>query len=97
MPRSAPQAADVAHRFVQAMVESAHWANTHHAETAAILAKATDLDPATIATMTRATFAETMTAAQIQPAIDVAYRYGRLKEPLDMRDIVAKARPFWEK
>lgn len=88
---------DLARKASQAIRETAHWANTHHAETAAILAKASDLDAATIATMTRATFAESMTAAQIQPAIDVAYRYGRLKEPLDMREIVAKARPFWEK
>jgi NitT/TauT family transport system substrate-binding protein len=88
---------DTARRVAQALRETAHWANTHHAETAAILAKMTDLDPATIATMTRATFAETMTPAMIQPAVDVAYKYGRIKEPLDMTQIVAKARPYWEK
>jgi len=88
---------DLAHRASQALRDGAHWANTHHAETAAILARSTSLDPATIATMTRATFAETLTPALIQPAVDVAYKYGRLKEPLDMTAIVERARPFWER
>lgn len=88
---------DLAHRAAQALREAGHWANTHHAETAAILAKTANLDSATIAAMTRAIFAESLTAALIQPAVDVAFKYGRLKDALDMRDIVAKTRPYWEK
>jgi len=81
----------------QAIRESAHWANTHHAQTAAVLAQNAGLDAATIATMTRSTFAESLTAPEIQPAVDVAFNYGRLKERLDMRTIVAKAAPYWNK
>ena len=88
---------DTARRVAQALRETAHWANTHHAETAAILARGSDLDAATINLMTRSTYAESLTAPMIQPAIDVAFTYGRLKDPLDMRQIVAKALPFWGK
>lgn len=88
---------DATRRVAQAIRESAHWANTHHAETAAVLAHDVGLDPATIALMTRSTFAEALTPAAIQPAVDVAFGYGRLKERLDMRTIVAKAAPFWER
>ena len=88
---------ELTRRVSQAIRESAHWANTHHAQTAAVLAQNAGLDAATIATMTRSTFAESLTAPEIQPAVDVAFNYGRLKERLDMRTIVAKAAPYWNK
>lgn len=86
---------DTAVRVARALRETARWANRHPAETAAILAQRTGLDPAAAASMTRATFADFMTGALLQPAVDAATRYGRLKAPLDMRTIVAEARPYW--
>jgi NitT/TauT family transport system substrate-binding protein len=88
---------DVARRVAQALRETAHWANTHHTETAAVLARAGDLDPATIGRMTRSTFAESLTVPEIAPALDVAYAYGRLKEPYDVRGLVTKAQAYWGK
>ena len=35
---------DAARRFVRVMVQTAHWANGHHAETAAILSQAAGID-----------------------------------------------------
>jgi NitT/TauT family transport system substrate-binding protein len=88
---------DIARRVAQALRETARWSNTHHTETASVLARASDLDAATIARMTRSTFSESLTVPEIAPALDVAYAYGRLKEPFDVRGLVAKAQPFWGK
>ncbi len=86
---------DVARRVAHALRETAHWANTHHAETAAILARGADLDAATIGLMTRSTYAEALTVPAISPALEVGFAYGRLKEPFDAKQLVAKALPFW--
>lgn len=88
---------DVARRVAQALRETAHWANTHHAETAAVLARAANLDAATISRMTRSTFAESLTVPEIAPALDVAYAYGRLKERYDVRGLVTTAQAYWGK
>ena len=43
-----------------------------------MLASAAKMDPALVAGMTRATYAEHLTAADLQPNIDVTARYGGL-------------------
>jgi NitT/TauT family transport system substrate-binding protein len=69
---------DVVKRFADAMRETAAWANAHHAESAPILADAAKMDLATVTAMTRATYAERLSAADLQPNIDVTARYGGL-------------------
>ena len=64
---SAPRPVDPAHGVV------------HLPKSAEILAKYTKIDIATIAVMERARFAETLTAASIQPAIDVTAKYGKFE------------------
>jgi NitT/TauT family transport system substrate-binding protein len=88
---------DIARRVAQALRETAHWANTHHAQTATFLARGLNLDAATIDAMTRSTYAESLTAPAIAPALDVAYGYGRLKVPFDVPQLVAKALSYWGK
>jgi NitT/TauT family transport system substrate-binding protein len=66
----------LAKRFTLAMSEAARWANTHHAQTAQILARRYHTPPGVIATMVRATYPEHLTAALIQPVVDVAARFG---------------------
>lgn len=77
-PQWAAAHADAVHRFAAAMHKTALWANQkgNRAKSGDILAKYTKIDPQTIATMERAQFAETLTAALIQPAIDVSAKYG---------------------
>ena len=87
----------VARRFVAAIVETGHWANTHHAESAKVLGPLTGIEPATFAAMTRSEYGDSLTAAMIQPVIDVAVKYGQLKEPLNANDIVAQAKPYWSR
>jgi NitT/TauT family transport system substrate-binding protein len=65
---------DAIRRFRAVMVETARWAATHHAESARILEKYTHL--AAPPEMKRVPFAERAEAAQIQPVLDAAARFG---------------------
>ena len=75
--------------FVAAMHETAVWANKHHAESAAILAKYMKVPAAQIAGITRATYGEGLTTDEIQPDIDAAYKYGVLKVPFPAIELIA--------
>jgi NitT/TauT family transport system substrate-binding protein len=86
---------DAAHRFVQAMVETARWANTHRAETAKILAPLLGVDVASLANTARSTYGDSLTVAMLQPQLDIALRYGQLKTPFDSRQIITEAAPYW--
>jgi ABC-type nitrate/sulfonate/bicarbonate transport system substrate-binding protein len=66
---------DVVMRFASAMHETAIWANKNQTQSAQIVAKYTKMDPAVLATMTRSVYAETLTAASMQPLIDVSAKY----------------------
>lgn len=71
---------ELVRRFAAAMRETAIWANqkANYARSGEILAKYSKTDPAVIAKMARATFGIALTAASIQPAIDVAVKFGSL-------------------
>jgi NitT/TauT family transport system substrate-binding protein len=86
---------DVARRFVQAMVETARWANTHHADTAKILAPMMGVDPASMANSPRSVYGDVLSAQLLQPVLDTAYKYGQIKSPLDAKQLVADAQPYW--
>jgi NitT/TauT family transport system substrate-binding protein len=86
---------DVARRFVQAMVETARWANTHHADTAKILAPMMGVDPASMASAPRSVYGDVLSAPLLQPVLDAAYKYGQLKSPLDAKQLVTEAQPYW--
>jgi NitT/TauT family transport system substrate-binding protein len=78
---------EAARRFAQAMRETAHWANAHRAETAAIITKHLNLEPAVVAAMTRPTYAEEFRPAWIQPTLDLAAKYGVIK-PMTANDLL---------
>ena len=65
----------VVSRFAAAIHGAAVWANTNPAKCAEILAKYLKIDPAVIATMARAHFAEQLTPALMQPLIDASAKY----------------------
>jgi ABC-type nitrate/sulfonate/bicarbonate transport system substrate-binding protein len=79
---------DVAHRFVAAMTETAHWANTHRAETGAILAAHLKLTPPVMAAMSRTFYAETLTPETIAPPLAAAVKYGIIK-PMTASELLA--------
>lgn len=81
--------ADAAHRFSAVMAETARWANAHHAETAAILAKSAGIEDALVRSMTRATYGERISPDEVQPVLDAALKYGSLRTPMKASELFA--------
>jgi NitT/TauT family transport system substrate-binding protein len=73
-------------KFVTALADAGIRANTHHDEAAAILAKYSKRDPAKVAN--HATFPEKFKAADLQPLIDAAAKYGAIKSSFPAADLV---------
>lgn len=67
---------DIVRKFAAAIDAAGRWANTHPAQSAAILEKYTKVTPP--AKMVRVVYADRLTAAQVQPLIDVFTKYGQL-------------------
>lgn len=67
---------DLVRRYQVAMRETAKWSNANHAKTAAILAKVSKIDLATLTSMNRTVYPESLDPALIQPVIDITARYG---------------------
>jgi hypothetical protein len=76
------------------MHETARWANTHRADTAKILSPLANVPLPTFTAMERSSYTDQLTKALLQPGIDVAARYGALKEPFDTAQIVAAEAPY---
>jgi NitT/TauT family transport system substrate-binding protein len=68
---------DLVRRFATAMRETAEWANKNPQKSGEILVKYVKIDPALLVTMNRARFADRLTPALMQPAIDVAAKYAK--------------------
>ena len=85
---------DATRRFVEAMHETARWANAHPAETAKILSPLSGVPLTTFAKMVRSTYTDQFTKALLQPGVDAAYHYGALKEPYDTGEAVREAAPY---
>jgi NitT/TauT family transport system substrate-binding protein len=79
---------DLVARFVQAMRDSAAWANANPAKSAVILSKYATIDPKVAAGMTRARFAETLTPALVQPTIDVSAKYKAFDAPFPAQEMI---------
>lgn len=78
-PQWAAAHADAVRRFAAAMREASLWANqkSNQGKSGEILTKYTKLDPAVVATMSRAVFADQLTPALLQPLIDVNAKYSK--------------------
>lgn len=80
---------DVVKRFADVIEETAKWANTHHAESAVILGKYTKAPIKS--NIKRASFAERLTPAEVQPLIDATARTKILKKSFPATDLFASA------
>jgi NitT/TauT family transport system substrate-binding protein len=81
---------DLAKKFIAVMIKTAKWANTHHRESAEILAKHTRLTVQQLEGITRVTYGEVLNAQLIQPNIDVAAKYGALKSSFSARELISR-------
>ena len=68
----------VAAKFIAAIKETAQWANTNHAASAAILSKYTKIPQPVVERMKRGEYAVPLLASDFQPVIDAAAKYGVL-------------------
>jgi NitT/TauT family transport system substrate-binding protein len=85
--------ADATKRFIIALKQAAVWANTHHHESAVILAKYLNVPPETYENTVRTGFATGLKPETIKPIIDLALRYGVIKAAIEPRSIVSSLVP----
>lgn len=74
--------------FNNAIVKANEWGNAHHDLSAQILAKHGNLDADVLAKMNRATYATRLVPAELQPAIDVAARYGAIPQSIPVEKML---------
>lgn len=72
---------DAVEAFRAVMSKTATWANANHDQSAIILAKYANLDPNLLKNMHRIAYGTRPEAAQLQPVIDLAARYGAIAAP----------------
>ena len=89
-PTFVEQNRELARRFARSIYATAKWANSRHAESAAILAKYSHIDVAVINAMSRAVYAESLVPAELQPVADLAYKYKLIAAPFKAVDLMAK-------
>jgi NitT/TauT family transport system substrate-binding protein len=83
---------DVIRKFADAMAKAADWANAHPDLSAKVLEKYSGRPLAPGAARTY--FLPRFTRAQAQPLLDVAYKYGALKTPVQLQDMFAPGITF---
>jgi NitT/TauT family transport system substrate-binding protein len=71
---------DLATKLAKVYVQTAAWANNHHDETANFLATYSNVPAAKIRAMRRATFGSSLTAIEVQPVLDMAFKYSSLQK-----------------
>jgi ABC-type nitrate/sulfonate/bicarbonate transport system substrate-binding protein len=76
--------------FADAIYAAGRWANTHHDESAIILAKYTKMELPTIRAMVRSLSAEQLTPQMLQPMLDAAFRYNLLTRRVTADELIAK-------
>lgn len=83
--------ADLARRFVNAIHETAVWANNpaNHAASGAILLKYTPFAPEVLSKMRRASYGEISNPASMQPVLDAAFDEKSLQKRAVARDLLS--------
>jgi NitT/TauT family transport system substrate-binding protein len=79
---------DVAQRFSRVLTEAAAYTNTHHAETAPMLAEFSSIPLEVIQHMVRTDCGTSLDTAQIQPVIDAAAKYGVIAHGFPAAELV---------
>jgi ABC-type nitrate/sulfonate/bicarbonate transport system substrate-binding protein len=79
---------EIVESFRTVMTKTATWANANQQQSAVILAKYAGLDPTFVRGMHRITYGTRPEAAQIQPVIDLAARYGAIAAPFPAQELM---------
>lgn len=78
-----------ARTFVRTIYETARWANENHAKSAEILQKHAKVDDATMQRMARAVYADSLTAAQLDPTLEWSARVKFIERRLPSSALIA--------
>lgn len=77
-------------RLIAVIYDTARWANTHHDETAPILANYTKIDVDIVRKMRRVSYATSFQPQLIQPVLDAALAYGGLTRHIEASELIAR-------
>jgi NitT/TauT family transport system substrate-binding protein len=80
---------DVVERFARVMHDAAVYCNAHQSETVDMIAEFGKLDPTVVRRMARVTFAEYLTAPEIQPLVDVAAKYKVIDHDFNAAELIS--------
>ncbi len=83
--------ADIAAKWVAAMRQASQWANSHHAESAKMLAKHTRVTEDVADKMVRATYGLDLDPTQLVPVLDLALRYGLIDRSVPVSQMIWRA------
>lgn len=72
------------------MYATARWANTHHEETAGLLAGYAKMDVATVLAMSRCPYGDALGPHDVQNVYNVAYKYKVFDRPVDAAAVIAR-------
>lgn len=79
--------ASLVRTFSQITGRAGTYANAHHDQTVDLIAAFSGIEPATVRTMARALFTDKLDPATIQPLVDVAAKYGAIKQRFAATDM----------
>jgi len=77
-------------RFVQAIYDTARWANRNRDKTASILAKYSKLPLERVQHMRRTEYAMSLTTTLLQPVLDVGYEYKAIQRRVDVATLMTR-------
>ncbi|HXF33512.1 MAG TPA: ABC transporter substrate-binding protein [Candidatus Acidoferrales bacterium] len=80
----------VARRLVQVAYQTARWANANQGESAPIIAEYTKIPLDRVRSMTRTQYATSLDVRNMQPVLDIAYRYQQLERPVNANTLIAR-------
>ena len=75
-------------KVAAALLESARWANTHHDESAPIVARVTKGDIEAIRGDSRPVYGESIRTSEIQPHLDAAFKFGFLSRAVSASELI---------
>ena len=78
-------------RVADSLLEAAHWANTHHPESAEIVSKITKVPVTAIEHEKRTIYCESMKNANLQVQLDAALKYGYINRPITEAQLLGQA------
>jgi NitT/TauT family transport system substrate-binding protein len=79
-------------RLAELIYDTARWANSHHDESAPILAKYTKIDIDIVSKMRRVSYATSFQPQLIQPVLDTALAYGGLTRHVEASELIASTK-----